>query len=348
MAGVEADAFLAAAEYHGVGPLVAERLLDAGVDLPAALVSRLRDLTRHAAATNLVRERELRDVIAAMTHAGVDALLMKGAQLAYTHYPRPDLRPRVDTDVLIPVASRQMVGNLLVGLGYAPPTHVSGALVMSQAMYVKRVDDVVVHEVDVHWRIANPQVFAGYLEHGELARTAVGVPALGPAARGLSDLHALLVACVHRVAHHYDSDCLIWLYDIHLIASRLAPEQWPELRALAEARGVLAICVQGLARSMRLFGTNIPPAILAVDATPGRREVTAAYLKPARRHVAHVVTDLRALRSWADRWRLVREHLVPSPRYMRDVYAPASTAPLPLLYALRAVRGARKWLFRSV
>jgi hypothetical protein len=45
--------------------------------------------------------------------------------------------------------------------------------------------------------------------------------------------------------------------------------------------------------------------------------------------------------------RLVRQHLFPSAHYMRGVYAPASTAPLPVLYARRAWRGARRWLARS-
>jgi len=32
---------------------------------------------------------------------------------------------------------------------------------------------------------------------------------------------------------------------------------------------------------------------------------------------------------------------------MREVYAPASRAPLALLYTIRAVKGARRWLART-
>lgn len=31
---------------------------------------------------------------------------------------------------------------------------------------------------------------------------------------------ALQIACLHRGAHHRNSDLLIWLYDIHLLAKR--------------------------------------------------------------------------------------------------------------------------------
>ena len=39
----------------------------------------------------------------------------------------------------------------------------------------------------------------------------------------------------------------------------------------------------------------------------------------------------------------MREHLFPSSAYMRQVYAPSSRLPLPVLYALRIVRGMWGW-----
>ena len=47
--------------------------------------------------------------------------------------------------------------------------------------------------------------------------------------RGLSPVHALLVACIHRVAHHRGTERLIWLLDIHLLASRLEEREWTAL-----------------------------------------------------------------------------------------------------------------------
>jgi hypothetical protein len=57
-----------------------------------------------------------------------------------------------------------------------------------------------------------------------------------------------------------------------------------------------------------------------------------------------VVDDLRALPTWADRWRLMREHAFPPVEYMRGVYAPSSRTPLVWLYTRRMLVGARKWL----
>src|SRR5215831_10265345 len=80
---------LAAAREEGVFLLLADRLWR------EVFADELRD----AAAIDALRTRELRVVLAALADARVDAVVLKGAALAHTHYPRPELRPRVDTDL---------------------------------------------------------------------------------------------------------------------------------------------------------------------------------------------------------------------------------------------------------
>jgi hypothetical protein len=176
----------------------------------------------------------------------------------------------------------------------------------------------------------------------------VSIPTIGEGARAPGDVHALLIACVHRVAHHRDADRLVWLYDIHLIAGRLSAEDWGRFATLCNSRGVARVCWWSLERTREAFGTVLPAQILEdLGGTHPRTEhETAAFLVPGRRHVEQVVGDLRALRSWKDRVRLVGQHLFPSPVYMRSRYAPASSAPLPVLYVRRVMYGAWKWLAR--
>jgi Uncharacterised nucleotidyltransferase len=339
------------AREEGVLPIVADVLGGRG-DIPAALRAALRTEASRLAAIDLIQERELYELIAALDGAQAGAILMKGAQLAYTHYRRPDLRTRVDTDILIPDRARERVREVLATLGYAHTGHVSGPKVMSQACYVKRRGQVAIHTVDVHWRLANPHLFAETFSYDELAAASQPVLPLGPAARGLSDVHALLLACVHRVAHHFDSERLIWLYDIHLIASRLEEVAWTEFAKLAVDRGVASICLRGLQRTCGVLDTPVPPAVLLALEARSReaKEASATYMTPSARDRpdVHVLTsDLRALPTWTDRWRLLHDHMFPSAAYMRDVYAPSSRAPLSVLYATRALRGARRWLVRT-
>jgi hypothetical protein len=336
-----------AAEAHGVLPLLAERLLP-HAETSSALAGRLHDAARRAVVEDLVQERELRRVLGAFAVARLHAVLVKGAHLAYSYYQRSDGRPRIDTDLLVAADDRARVATVLGELGYAPVPQAAGDLVTYQESYALTRDGVTLHVVDVHWRIANPQRFGAVLSHDEADAAAVPVPGLGPGARGLSPVHALLLACVHPVAHHANTHCLIWQHDIHLVASQFTAADWNAFAALARERGVAGVCRSSLELSVRDFGTIVPAAAWAAlgDFAPGDA-ATAAYLTGGRRHVEHIIWDLRALPTWRARTRLVRQHLFPPAQYMREVYAPASAAPLPWLYARRVWHGAQKWLARS-
>lgn len=347
LASAAPDAVCLRAEYHGVLPLVADRL--AGLqDVPAQLATRLRLHAARQVASDLMHETEIRSMLARLDQAGIEPLLLKGTHLAYAWYQRPDLRPRHDTDILIPVTAKAAAAEVLESLGYEASANSGGELVSYQAAFVKHRLGLRLHVVDVHWRIANPQVFAGLLSYEELVRDAIDVPLLAPRARGLSAAHALLLACVHRVAHHFDSNRLIWLYDIHLLASALSVPEWEQFLTLIEQRRVAAVCRRSLDRAAQRFATNVPSAVRS-DArlrTPSAPEASAAYTRP-RRVVQDVASDLQALSSWRDRLQLVREHLFPPRQYMREVYSMSRRAPLPWLYASRAVRGAWRWLDRA-
>lgn len=342
LAGYEVNRLISRAEDHGALPLVAERVTGRS-GIAADLRERLADRARRHAMLDLAQERELRHLLGQFRAHGVRTLLIKGAHLAYSHYARSDLRPRLDTDVFVHEQDRQRALDVLQGEGYEGTGHVAGTLVMYQACFIARG-----HVVDLHWKVANPQVFARLVSYNEFEAEATPLPALDPGARGLSDVHALLVACIHRVAHHYDTDRLIWLYDIHLLASRLSSEQWGLFADLCLARGVTQVCRRGLVRASAAFGTTIPPRLWESGHGPlsEAEAATSAFLDSGRRHVNQVVGDLRALPSWRDRARLVGQHVFPAADYMRRSYAPASSAPLAFLYLRRAVAGAWKWIAR--
>jgi hypothetical protein len=334
------------AERQGCAELLAASLVDRP-DLDRGLRARLVEATRSRVIADLAQEAQLRACLAALTGAGVEFVLMKGVQLAYTHYPRPDLRPRLDTDLVISAVQRQPAREALGRAGYVPDVQASADLVLHQQTYVHAAGHTLPHVVDLHWRIANPEVFGGVLAFEEIATEAVPIDQLGDDVRGLSPVHALLLACVHRVAHHHNADRLIWLYDIHLVATTFDEGQWTRFAALAQERGVAAVCAVGLERTRALFGTTMPEAVQRLESARPTGEVTARYLTAGRAPVTAVVDDLCAMPSWHHRWRLVKDYAFPPVRYMREVYAPSSASPLPWLYFRRIVFGARRWLAHS-
>jgi Uncharacterised nucleotidyltransferase len=348
LSSIDAETFCRRAAEHGMLPLVAERLAHAE-DVPGTLRTLVRTRATEALVLDLARVAELKGLLRALAQGGVVPLLLKGAHLAYSHYPRPYLRPKPDTDLLVPLHARDAVRRIVLDLGYQPCLTIPGELVAAQATFDKRRGGRLVHTVDVHWKISNALPFADVLAYDELAGRAVPVPSLEASARGLCSVDALVLAAVHRIAHHFDSDHLIWLYDIDLIARGLTHEEWRQFTALVRARKVAAVCRRSLQRAVDRFGTNIPAWVWtdlpSRDAGEGER--TARYLA-RRTHLGVVLDDLRTLPRWRDRWQLVREHAFPPATYMRGVYASSNAAPLPLLYARRLLHGVRKWLKKHV
>ena len=253
-----------AALVHDILPLVADRLAFAP-ELPVDLRESFMEDAHRAAAVDLAADLELRRLLEAFAAGGVRLLLIKGSHLAYTHFDRPDLRARIDSDVLISLDDRGVADAIITTeLGYTAPAKPSGDFTATQKLYVKTENAADVHIVDLHWRLTSPQAFAHVLSFEELYASSVAVPALGRWARGPSNVHALVIACMHRVAHHHDeADQFKWLYDIHLLASGLAEEEWDAFARFVLEREVAAVCLESLERSARWFHTVVPGRITA-------------------------------------------------------------------------------------
>jgi Uncharacterised nucleotidyltransferase len=297
---------------------------------------------RIAVLTDAVQVRELTRVLCALEEAGVVPVVFKGAALAQTHYLESWRRPREDADLLIAPESCPRVFSLLKALGYERPAFISGDLVTYQAPFV-RVDALgIEHALDVHWRIANPQAVSRVLTHDELVARSVTISVHGQPMRVPSAVDGLLLACVHRAAHHADSENVIWLSDIHLIAKGLDASEWRTFAERATSRSVRALCARGLRLAGEHFQTRLPPDVMT-DLDAGGREASAVFLRKDLRPVDRLAADLRALSPRAAA-RLVREHLFPPAEYVRAVYGVRSRALLPVYYAARAWRGMFKWL----
>ena len=340
------------ATYHGMAPLLSHRLLlTPPCHRDVADSRRLARQLKDEVAIELARKHELVRVLNSLTESGVTALLLKGAALAYSIYPSPALRPRVDTDLLIRSADREITARTLSELGYEKPNAISGARVTYQCGYVMRDRFHIDHVLDVHWRISNTQMFSRALNYAELRSRSVPLAALGVHARALAPADALLLACMHR-AHHIHSpycvdgapnlggDRLIWLYDIHLLIDAMSPRELKEFARLAEDKRMRAICCDGLLRARQCFGTRVPEEVLLSLSTSGSTEPSAAHLRAG--NMRHLLTELRSLPDWRDRITLLGEHLFPPPDYMLEKYAVTSRAWLPMLYLQRGIHGTWK------
>jgi hypothetical protein len=300
---------------------------------------------RAETAEELLRRRELVSVLEALAAEGVQPILVKGTALAYSHYAAPAARRCRDTDLLIRRDQESVVRRVLATRGYAVPLWCEGDLLFHQFPMKKTDAFGLVHTLDFHWKLSTQSSFADLLTFDEIAGEATGLPALGPHARAAGPLHALLVACVHPVMHHRNARSLVWIYDVHLLASRLSPSDLDRFATLALAKRVAAVCAHQLRLSVSALGTRIPDAAMRRLDAAGGSEPSAAYLRPDRGWGSELVSNLQGLSSWRDRVRLLREVAFPSPAYVMKAYGVASSSLavlLPFLYLHRLAAGGWK------
>lgn len=324
------------------------RHLPAQCGWPQAVYDALADQTHAEAARELLRAREIRTVLDVLAAEGIHPILLKGTPLAYSLYDTPHLRPRLDTDLLVRRTEVDTVRHVLSRLHYFAPPYCDGELLFCQVELAKEDEFGVDHTFDCHWKISTQSMFADLLPYDELAAEAVAVPALGPHARTASLVHTLLLACIHPVMHHRNEERLIWLYDIHLLASRLPGAEFDRFIDLAIAKRVAAVCAHELALAQARFRTRIADDV-TTKLTAGRNhEPSAEYLQPERRWHDELVSNMRGNACWTDRLELLREVLFPASSYILRAYGvtPGSLAArmLPALYLHRIVFGGWKVL----
>jgi hypothetical protein len=303
------------------------------------------EVPRSAVARELVRAHEIAQILDALAECQVFPILLKGAALAYTVYPSPPMRPRIDTDLLIPRDHIAIARDVLSRRGYVEPAMSDGELLFGQLQMVRIDAFDVEHVFDIHWKISSQTLFANMLTYDELRAEAIAVPALGAHARTASRSHALLLACVHPVMHHRNIDRPIWFYDIDLLVRHLSVEELRWFARLAVSKEMSSICARQLLMASQRFDTPVPADVMRVLAS-SRAEPAAVYLRPHRRWHHELLWNVRNLQRWGDRLRLLREVFFPSAKYMLDSYHLGSggLVLLPALYVHRCAHGALRIL----
>jgi len=294
-------------------------------------------------AADLVRQKSLAALLDAFAAGGVDVLVIKGAALALLVYDEPDQRDRWDADLLISRRQLAAADRILTAQGYRRQLEPDSMLASGQRHYSPptRSADV----VDLHWRASNPIAFSAVLDFDAVWPRRMPVPVLGPRAATLSLPDALLLACVHRVAHHADAAEPRWLEDIDRLVRRLDDEGRRLFVSEALRTGTRRVCERGLTLSRASYGTPIDSLMSAFGAAPVVPEPSAAFVGGHRALAGELLSDLRT-GTWRARALLLREHLFPPLDYIRRRYPLWPLPLLPLAYAFRIAHGAPAWLKR--
>jgi hypothetical protein len=344
------DAFLEVVEAHGVGPLLHHALKSgaSGENWPDDIREALAETARREAVREAIRVEETRRVLAALNAEGVAPLVLKGAALAYSLYPRPHLRTREDTDLLVRQTAVANAVRILRELGYRRHQRLPGQRVLRQDTYLRKDETGYTHALDLHWAISNRPALANSLDYADIRQRAVAIESLSPCAKGLCHEDALLHACLHRLAHG-DEENLIWLYDIHLLVQSISAAEFEGFAQAALDKRLGRASRDAIAKAQLRFHTDVPCGALDDHFYPEKLAEEARLgigLSPGRR-IRNLLADIRGLGSARESLSWLREHVFPPPGYMRERYGASSAVWLPALYIRRGLKGVASLLKRS-
>lgn len=310
-----------------------------------ALTAEDRAALRSAAVVDAERLVRLRGVTDQLCQKGIDFLVLKGVAFAQVAYPEPYLRPRNDDDLWVRERDFAAACALLEALGYRAQIELTSAEITRQRHFIARGQHGS-HEVDLHWWPLNPSAFDALPSFDECLTQSIPLDAIGSDVRAPGRVHALLLACAHRVAHHTETEDAMWHCDIHFLAGALTAPEWREFESVAGRAGVARIAGTALHYVATNLGTNVPADVVhRLLSVSG--EASARHLRPLG-PLGDLWIELRARSDLPSRVRLLAHHVLPPREYVAARYGYNGVALLPLLYAHRAINGFAHWTIELV
>lgn len=204
----------------------------------------------------------LATLLTVFASARLDLLVLKGAALSETIYPRPSLRRYGDLDVLVRPTDIGRARTLLETLGYTVDPHQWEVLAGGrdcQANFFKYAERGAV-VVELHTDLINNDLFFGQIRVDRAGLWTRAHPArlAGEEARVLGPEDQLLHLCLHLAGHYFAAPQS--LRDIAQVcgAQRI---DWPLFVTIAQGSRAATACFCGLFAA-GLLGADVPPTVL--------------------------------------------------------------------------------------
>ncbi|MEZ4388877.1 MAG: nucleotidyltransferase family protein [Candidatus Krumholzibacteriia bacterium] len=173
---------------------------------------------------------ELERVLPALTELGCRPVVLKGASLALTVYPRPEDRWFVDLDLLVEPAQLPLVYDTLHRLGYRFAETAAAAELYEQYHFHRILVSGQGVCLEAHWALTLPSsVYSHDLE--ALRRSAVEIPLGNASFLAPGTVDQILHGVLQSIADGFND--LRRMLDLHLLDARLLDEEREVLCARA-------------------------------------------------------------------------------------------------------------------
>lgn len=297
----------------------------------AAMARQLAQPQERAMQRQVAEERQ---VMSALAGAGITALVLKGALLAQTVYPRPTSRYRTDLDLLSDSEQIDGAEMALKELGYQRPMEVQSATPMRQSRWCRR-DGEHSFSVDLHWDLRNHPALQGRLTFTDLLPDAEPLPGLAKGAFGMGRAHALLNASMHYFNDYADARPCQWLLDKDLLWRAMSAEERAACTQIACERGLAGLLAESLVRTREFFATPVSDAEIEALRKAGSPQWATGLVKANEARWSAYWFALRSEPGMRRKLVRIKSGLFPPAVYMHQIYPQGSRFGLLGLYLRR-------------
>ncbi len=258
-------------QAQGLAPYTFHRLQRSGklAVLPDDVQSSLRDDYYQSVALNALQREEVKQVLAALEDADVEAVLLKGTPLAYTVYDDPVCRFKGDMDIWIRLDQLPEATAAVQSTGYRVACKEQRPLELArltggEQQMVSSLPGTGL--IELQWPAFRGEWVRYTTRVNDKSIWARRAPILieGREAYMMAPEDMLIHLCLHQaINHQFAKPWLRSLLDVHLVIQRQAPD-WEQVAARARSWRVSTVVWTVLSLARQLLGTTIPGEIMTV------------------------------------------------------------------------------------
>jgi hypothetical protein len=343
--------WLRAMQSHGLLPLLGRWLPAAGLgaELPFFAQTYLQQAYAAAMTEAACRWLELKQLVGTLAEVGVRPIVLKGTALAESCYPRPELRPSSDIDLLVRREEYQAARQVLLRQGYRLTSGDRSQQMEwnNQEVFVfSNGEERRQYPVELHWALSAHTRILQNMPVNLLFERAVALDEAGKGEGGsvqvLGPTDALVYAALHLIYGHYLYDPasvrLIWLYDVKLLVGKIQDEAgWQDVLAASQRLEARLALVDTFTLTQAWFGSPMPAAVADLTNYPPsalERELHDVSGSGKSGRFKRHFLRLSGL-SGRERLRYIGNRLFPDRHELEAAYPQLSHLPLPLVYLAR-------------
>jgi len=257
------ESFLAACDYHQVGPIVFHRF-QGRVAVPAQVLEHLRARFYHVSAYNHRLAMHLVQLFAEFEQRRIPCLALKGPAVAMAAYGDLSLRQYEDIDIMVHTEDVAKAVEMLMAGGFQP-----GRGQAERYKHLKLDHEVTLtapdnsYSVDLHWQLAPPyaRVFGPAVREVWLRAEHLQLPHGNVAVLNREDL--FLALCQHGTRHRWWQ--LKWLFDVAELLRHSASMDWSRIEDILRTHP--------MARPPASLATLLARELLGIQVSPDVRKV---------------------------------------------------------------------------